>query len=271
MKIQKHLLFFLFLFFVHLAYNQCLNNTNAFGYGEKVTLTAAYNWGILWVNAGEVWFSTDSIEQDGKTMLKLSSFGKSYNFYDLFFKVRDSIVAIVNPEPFLPQWFLRDTYEGGYKVDNEFIFDHSQKQIYSLTSSSEKPPERDTLNFPDCTFDVLSGVYYARNIDFSECRIQDTIPIRVVIDGDLFELYIRYLGKEIIKNRDGQKYKCVKFSVLLVEGTIFKGGEDLVVWVTDDRNKIPVMVEAKILIGSVKAYLSEFKGLKYEMDACINN
>jgi hypothetical protein len=49
---------------------------------------------------------------------------------------------------------------------------------------------------------------------------------------------------------------------MLVEGTIFKGGEDLMVWVTNDENKVPVMVEAKILIGSVKAYLTGYENLK---------
>ena len=42
---------------------------------------------------------------------------------------------------------------------------------------------------------------------------------------------------------------------MLVKGTIFKGGEDLLVWVTDDNKRVPVLVEAKILVGSVKAIL----------------
>jgi hypothetical protein len=56
---------------------------------------------------------------------------------------------------------------------------------------------------------------------------------------------------------------------LLIEGTIFKGGEDMYVWVTDDKNRIPVLVEAKILIGSVKAYLESAKGLRNSSDARI--
>ena len=41
-----------------------------------------------------------------------------------------------------------------------------------------------------------------------------------------------------------------------------KADEDVVVWVTDDDNRIPVYIEAKILVGTVKAYLKETKGLR---------
>ena len=55
----------------------------------------------------------------------------------------------------------------------------------------------------------------------------------------------------------------------MVQGTIFRGNEDVLVWVTDDANKIPVYIEAKIILGSVKAYLLEAKGLKNPMKALI--
>jgi hypothetical protein len=93
-------------------------------------------------------------------------------------------------------------------------------------------------------------------------KVNDLIPIVSIIDNEVFHLHLRYLGHETIEHKNGKKYNCVKFSALLVEGTIFKGGEDLEVWVTNDANKVPVLVEAKILIGSVKAYLHEATGLR---------
>ncbi|NJK87753.1 MAG: DUF3108 domain-containing protein [Bacteroidales bacterium] len=80
-------------------------------------------------------------------------------------------------------------------------------------------------------------------------------------------MFIRYLGKETIETKEGIKYNCIKFSSLLVEGTIFKGGEDLIVWVTDDKNRVPVLVQAKILVGSVKAYLTGTEGLRNKPNA----
>lgn len=48
-----------------------------------------------------------------------------------------------------------------------------------------------------------------------------------------------------------------RVSPLLVAGDVFKGGENMKVWVSDDEYRIPVMVEAKIIVGSVKGILDE--------------
>jgi len=36
----------------------------------------------------------------------------------------------------------------------------------------------------------------------------------------------------------------------------------MTLWVTDDLNKIPVLIEAKILVGSIKAYLTDLQGVR---------
>lgn len=104
--------------------------------------------------------------------------------------------------------------------------------------------------------------YFARNIDFTGLSEGERIPVTLLLDTQIYHLYMRYLGKELLKTRDGRKYNTIRFSIKLVEGTVFKGGEDLLVWVTDDKNHIPVLVEAKILIGSAKALLKDTENLR---------
>ena len=91
----------------------------------------------------------------------------------------------------------------------------------------------------------------------------------MAIDNEIFDLFIRYKGKEQLKTRNGEVFNTIRFSVLLVKGTIFKGGEDMEVWVTDDDNRIPVLVEAKILVGSVKAVLTGVEGVNSPLTAKI--
>ncbi len=112
-------------------------------------------------------------------------------------------------------------------------------------------------------------MYYARNVDLSKYKKNDKIPLTFVIDNKIYTLYGRYLGKEVIKTKKQTKYRCIKLKLLLVEGTIFKGGEDLVVWVTDDKNRIPIKISAKILVGSIKVYLSSTTGLRYKLNSKI--
>jgi hypothetical protein len=150
---------------------------------------------------------------------------------------------------------------------NRFTFDYEDSLIYSQTENSDKSYSEDTLKLIQKLYDVISGVYYVRNIDFDKYEINDTIPIRMIIDNEIFELYIRYLGKEILKTHNKQIFNTIKFSALLIEGTIFRGGEDLYVWVSDDLNRIPILVEAKILIGSVKATLRSTENLKFPLSS----
>lgn len=257
----------LFLLFISKVSSQCADGKYSFQPGEIISYSAVYNWGFIWVNAGTVDFIVEENKNEDDSTFLFKGIAKSLKSYDWFFKVRDYFYSEVDCQTFYPIWFERNTSEGGYEVLNKYSFDYTTNRIYSDTQNSDKPRTLDTLAIEKTTHDVLSGVYQVRNIDFSKYNINDTIPVRMIIDNEIFNLYVRYLGKEILKTRDNRKFRTLKFSALLVEGTIFKGGEDLFVWVTDDKNKIPVLVEAKILVGSIKALLVNTANLKYPMEA----
>ena len=79
-------------------------------------------------------------------------------------------------------------------------------------------------------------------------------------------MYIRYLGKDNIKTKYG-KFRAIKFKPLLIKGTIFEGGENMTVWVSDDRNRIPVRVESPISVGSVKVDMISYRNLRYPLSS----
>jgi hypothetical protein len=251
------------------GYSQCGKEMNPFKAGEKITYQAYYNWGFIWIHAADVEFSVKAATYQSGPVFQLSAIGVSRKSYDWIYKVRDTFQTYVDQETFQPYWFERKTLEGGYKVYENYIFNPSQSRIYSATENSDRPFSNDTLVVKPCTLDVLTAVYTCRSLNFNDLKINQKFPISMVIDNKVYPLYIRYLGKENIETKNKQKFKCIKFSVLLVEGTIFKGGEDMFIWVTDDENRVPVLVEAKILIGSVKAYLNTTSGLTGDLKALI--
>jgi hypothetical protein len=221
-----------------------------------------YNWGFIWIGAGDVIFSVNQSEYMGHPVYAVEAHGISYKSYDWFFKVRDSFEAYIDKETLQPLWHKKNTSEGGYNSYEEYTFDYKQNQIYAETETSKRSYKKDTLKTENCTFDLLSMVYYARNFDFSGLNAGDKIPVTVLLDDKIYHLYVRYMGRELLNTKDGSQYHTIKFSVKLVEGTVFKGGEDLITWVTDDKNRVPVMVEAKILVGSVKALLRSTENLR---------
>jgi hypothetical protein len=119
---------------------------------------------------------------------------------------------------------------------------------------------------PDCVQDVISAVYCARNIDFNKYKKDDKIPFKMFLDNEVYDMYIRYLGKEEIKTKYG-KFRAIKFKPLLLKGTIFEGGEKMNVWVSDDANRIPLRVESPIVVGSVKMDMMSYRNLRYPLSS----
>ena len=255
----------LLLPFLAQAQQDCFPMNTAFKSGELIEYDVKYNWGIIWVDAGEVSFMVDDTVYQGKKAYWFKGYGRSKPKWDWVYKVRDSFDAVGTLQQLKPLYFRRNTSEGDYLVDNEYWYDHSNKKIQTKVSNSKKDDIlKSKIPYDQCVWDLLSAVYYARNIDYKKYSTNDKIPFNLIIDGKVNNLYVRYLGKEALETPSGKVFNTIKFSALLVDGTIFAGGEDMTVWVTDDENKIPLKVEAKIQVGWVKAYLKNTKGLKYD-------
>ena len=121
----------------------------------------------------------------------------------------------------------------------------------------------------NCIQDVVSAVYYARNIDFDKYNVNDKIPFDMFLDDEVYHLYIRYLGKEKLKTRYG-KFNAIKFKPLLVKGTIFEGGEKMNAWVSDDPNHLLLRVESPIVVGSIKVDMMGYKNLRHPLTSLIS-
>jgi hypothetical protein len=232
----------------------------AFRGGESTTYKVFYTLAGVYIGAGEASFNVNLTNLNGKPVYHLIGDGKTYSFYDSFFKVRDRYESFIDTASLQPYRFIRKVDEGGYKKFQTVNFDHTKNKAVS---------NEGTFNVPDCVQDVVSAIYYARNIDFNKYKPGDKIYFNMFLDNETFNLYIRYLGKETIKTKYG-KFRAIKFKPLLVKGTIFEGGEKMVVWVSDDGNKIPLRIESPISVGSVKVDMMNYKNLRYPLSSLIS-
>jgi hypothetical protein len=166
--------------------------------------------------------------------------------------VRDVYESFVDTATMLPYKFIRNISEGKNKMYHQAIFN----QTNNTAISTQK-----LIKTPASVQDVLSSIYYARNIDFANAKINDKIYFNMYLDDVVYPIYLTYLGKSTIKTKFGT-YNTLKFRPKLIEGTIFKGGEKMTVYVTDDENKIPVYIETPIIVGTIKVYFFAAKGLR---------
>ncbi|MBS1777394.1 MAG: DUF3108 domain-containing protein [Bacteroidetes bacterium] len=247
------LVFHLFVLKKTVAQNTfCGLQNTAFQVGEKITFKVYYNMGSIWVGAGEAIFSITSAQIGNRQAMHLIGDGRTYSSYDWLYRVRDRYESYLDAETLLPLKFVRNVQEGNTKKINSVAFDHAKGKAIS---------DNKTYTVPKCIQDVLSSIYYARNIDYRKYVVGDKIPFTLFLDNQVYSLYIRYLGIERIKTKHGS-FQAIKIRPLLIEGTIFSGGERMTVWVTDDQNRIPVRIDSPILIGSIKVDMLSVEGLR---------
>lgn len=223
--------------------------------GEQITYRVFYSVIGIYANAGDATFTNTVEKLNGKPVYHISAEGKSNSSYDWIYKVRDKYETYIDTSTMEPLKFVRSVEEGKHKHYENITFNHTAKT--AVTSQG-------VYKVPDCIQDVLSAVYSARNINFDNYKKEDKIPFKMFLDNEVYEMYIRYLGKEEIKTKYG-KFKAIKFKPLLVKGTIFEGGEKMTVWVSDDPNHIPLRIESPITVGSVKVDMMGYAGLRYPL------
>lgn len=275
MNAGKWKLSFLGIFFATMIFQsvstQCANPVNSFGAGEKLNYKALYTWGFIWIHAADIQFSVSNQKAGLNPAYMLTATAASIKSFDWFFKVRDNFQSLVKMEEFSPVWYSQNTSEGGWDVRQTYSFESSGRKMYHKGKIGRRAPVNDTIAIPACTFDVLSAIYYCRTIPFNQYKANDKLTVNTLIDGKLHPIRFRLLGKETIPGLHGkEKYRCYKIEATAIESTNFEEGQKIHVWLTDDDNQLPILMEAKVVVGSVKAYLDSYEGLKNTMKSRIS-
>ena len=239
--------------------NPCSIRNTAFRADEEVKMKVFYSTLGMYVGAGEATFTSSLERYNGKPVYHLVGTGATYSFFDGFFKVRDRYESYVDTTDLLPYKFVRNIDEGGYKKYNNVTFNHEANTAVSTNG---------VFKVTDCIQDVVSMVYYARNINFDKYKVNDKILFDMFLDDEVFHMYIRYMGKETIKTRYG-KFNAIKIRPLLIKGTIFEGGEKMTAWLSDDPNHVLLRAESPIAVGSIKVDMMGYKNLRYPLSSLI--
>ncbi len=188
----------------------------------------------------------------GRRILHSVGIGKSKGVFEYLFKIRDRYETYIDSEGIFPWLFIRRVDEGGYIINQDYKFFQHKNQI-----DNGKGQLFDT---PEYLQDMLSAFYYARTMDFSKAKKGDVFTISSFVDNQVFPLKIKFVGIEDVETKTGT-YNCYRFNPVVQSGRIFKNENDLNVWITNDGNKIPILAQANILFGAIKAEITHYEGL----------
>ncbi|MDR3287203.1 MAG: DUF3108 domain-containing protein [Prevotellaceae bacterium] len=248
------------------SFDDCENTGNpanfAFQNGESITLEANYKWGLVNTNVGEATLKLSKEDYNNHIHFVSSVNIKTYSFFDAFFKVRDYFVSKFSAENMKPSYFYQDTHEGKYTKKSTMNFDWNQKKL-SGTKQRKKAPEKEyTINLNGCTFDIISFLYFLRNIDFGAVKLNSDLKVTFALDDILKTLNVSYKGTKKIKTKAG-KFNSIEISVQLLENETFASEPEMLLYISNDKNHIPLYAEMPLRIGRVCISLADYSNLKY--------
>ena len=243
----------------------------AYQAGERFEFTVHYSWGIINSDVGKATVALDTLTLDGRKAFHCAVYGKTVSWYDLLFKVREDFQSWFTVDGIVPLRFTRDTKEGKYVAKNTYHYmwgvpePHIQADVYS-SSSGQRNVE---LPLDSCTYDLPALFFLARNMDFDAISPGVRYPMTFAIDDDVYNVYFIILGRETKKIKGLGTVNTIKFAAKLLAGEVFTGEEDMLIWVSDDENRIPVLFEAPIIVGTASGRLSGWSGLKHPFSSLV--
>ncbi|MDO5106454.1 DUF3108 domain-containing protein [Capnocytophaga sp.] len=246
-----------FLLLISVLKLQAQNLDLPFKGGEWLKFKVKY--GIF--NASEATLSLKEVNYNGEKVFHAVGKGSTTGLARVFFRVDDTYESYFDMQEGKPRHFIRDIYEGGYTKHLKMYFNHDAKKTKVDNIETGESTE---IQVPVGIHDVISGFYSLRHRpEIENIQSGQEIAMDMIFDDDeIFKFKLKYLGKEKIKTKFGI-VSTLKFRPLVQDGRVFKEQESLTIWITDDKNKIPVRVKASLRVGSLVADLDGFNGLKH--------
>jgi len=262
---KKGLVILLAILFISMRSSQTLISEPAFGDGEWFRFKMSYS-GFF--KAGNATLSVFETTNENKPAFHIIGKGWTTGAIKWFFKVKDRYESYVDQETMLPYKFIRKIDEGGYTKDIEIDFDHQKNKAY--INNKKKKIEKN-LDIKPNVQDIVSTFYFLRNnLEITNLKMGDEINLDMFFDEENHGFKLKYLGEETIKTEFG-KVESIMFRPYVLAGRVFKEEESLTLWVSKDKNKIPLRIKADLKVGSLRADLDAYKGLKHSFKILADN
>jgi len=238
---------------------------SAFTAGEWFKFKMSYS---NWLKAGNATLTVKDAKIDDKEVYHVVGKGWTTGMIKWFFKVKDRYESYFDQDSIRPYKFVRNIDEGGHTKDLEIDFDQVNHKAHI---NNKKKKTKKVIDTKPNIQDMVSTFYYLRNnLEIGELKVGDEVKIDMFFDEENYGFKLKYLGEETIETEFGN-IESLKFRPYVMAGRVFKEEESLTLWVSKDKNKVPLRIKADLAVGSLRADLEAFKGLKHPFKIVVNN
>lgn len=220
---------------------------------------------------GTVEVKTSNTTFNGAARYKVEGIGRTMPTYRWFYNLEDIYSVWIDTAALRPVHFASDIREGDYTFESVYRYDWDRMSVHTRWSSRKKPFREKVMALTKVSMDPISLFFTLRSAKAEDFRVGFPATLEMVLQDTIRVLRYRYLGPEVKKIRNIGKFRTLKFECQLgtTEGYSFTDGSIFTIWISDDRNKIPLYIESPVRVGSINAYISHFRGLKYPLDSRI--
>lgn len=210
-----------------------------------------YSMRYSFFKGGEATLSIEDTLYNGHKAEHFLLDGNTVGLANVLFEVHDIYESIVDPETYLPYKAIRNIQEGNYHWYNECIFFHDKDSLYSKKSGGH--------HVPGNTVDFVTAFFYMRNsylLDKMKRGQEFSIPVYHA--DQFFMMRVQYLGKERIKSKLGRKV-CHVIRPRIDKGKVLNSSDGLKFYITNDEDRIPLLLEFDLKVGALKCELNSYK------------
>ncbi len=197
-------------------------------------------WSFSWINAGQA--TLELLPTDKPYQWKIQSLARGNSFFQSFYPVQDTVASIIDARGIYPVRFEKHLHEGTYNAHITASYDQNLHVLRTQDTS---------LSIDPFTHDVLSAFYFIRT---QKLKVGDSLELAAVSGKKKYNLKVLCHGREDVEVPAGKFHTLVVEPVLKEDG-LFKAKGKLTIWVTDDEAHMPVKMQSKIPVGSIKAEL----------------
>lgn len=233
--------------------------------GEKLRFSLQYEFivaGRATLQVSETTYKSDLTGSEYE-VYQIKSTAKTNDFFDVIHKVRDELISTWDKNRQISLKFDKSLREGFYKQRRIHWFypemDSTKYQSYSFKQKKFNEPRMFPIEKQ--TQDILSSFYYTREQDLNKNK---ELFINITTDKNNYIAKVIVHKKVKIKTIFGKKTECLVIEPILAGDAIFKQTGKILIWVTNDEKKIPVLLKSKFIIGSFKAVLREIEYVEAE-------
>ncbi|HVD99312.1 MAG TPA: DUF3108 domain-containing protein [Cytophagaceae bacterium] len=234
-------------------------------YGPKESFEFRVHYGFITAGEAKIEVSDQYYLVNDKICMKASCTGRSSGSFDLVLRIRDNWTTYIDTTTKVSQKSTRTIEEGKYRLKEVVQFNYDNNKAIVDWENRDKKKGHQEFEISGNLQDIVSGAYYLRVIDYDKLKVGDILEVNSFFEDKLYKLRIRYKGKEQIKTDFG-KINALKLAPIMPENGLFEGENSIRLWLSDDKNRLPLKIEADMFVGAVEVDLKGYKNLKYPIN-----